>query len=118
MKDIRGYEELYGITMSGRVWSYRRKKFLKPGIDKDGYLRVNLYKDGKGKSFFVHRLVAGTYIPNPDNQPQVGHIDENPANNAWDNLYWTNAKNNNNYGSHNEKMSKALKTYNKKIFKE
>lgn len=118
MKDIRGYEGLYGITMSGRVWSYRRKKFLRPGINNKGYLLVYLSKNGKVKGFTIHRLVAETYIPNPDNQPQVGHIDENPKNNCWDNLYWTNAKNNNNYGSHNEKISKALKSYNEKIFKE
>lgn len=118
MKDIRGYEGLYGITMTGRVWSYRSKKFLKPRTHKDGYLLVNLYKDGKYKTFSLHRLVAETYIPNPDNKPQVGHIDENPRNNCWDNLYWTNAKNNCNYGTHNEKISKALKAYNEKIFKE
>lgn len=118
MKDIRGYEGLYGITMSGRVWSYRRKKFLKPAANKDGYLMVNLCKDGKRKTFRVNRLVAETYIPNPDNQPQVGHIDENPANNCWDNLYWTNAKNNNNYGTRNEKISKTLKGYMKKFFEE
>ena len=118
MKDICGYEGLYAITMTGRVWSYRRKKFLKQEADKDGYLMVILYKDGGRKGLKVHRLVAETYIPNPDNQPQVGHIDENPRNNCWDNLYWTNAKNNCNYGNRNEKISKALKAYNKKIFEE
>ena len=114
MKDIRGYEGLYGITMTGRVWSYRRKKFLRPQ-KKSGYMLVGLRKDGKQKWFLIHRLVAETYIPNPDNKPQVGHIDENPENNCWDNLYWTTAKNNCNYGSHNEKISKALKAYHKNI---
>ena len=118
MKDIRGYEGLYGITMTGRVWSYSNKKFLKPSTSKYGYLKVGLCKDSKRKYFYVHRLVALTYIPNPDNKPQVGHIDENPVNNCWDNLYWTNAKNNCNYGTRNEKISKAQKAYNKKIFKE
>lgn len=98
MKDIKNFEGLYGITMTGRVWSYKTKRFLKPATN-HGYLRVCLYKDGKAKNFFVHKLVAETYIPNPDNKPQIGHIDDNPKNNCWDNLYWTNALNNNNYGS-------------------
>lgn len=98
MKDIRGYEGLYAITMSGRVWSYRRKKFLKPADGGNGYMTVALCKDGKQKSFRIHRLVAEAYIPNPDNKPQVGHIDDNPKNNCWDNLYWTTSLNNINYG--------------------
>lgn len=118
MKDIKGYEGLYGVTMSGRVWSYKTKKFLKPYNKDKEYLYVDLCKDGKRKTFLLHRLIAETYLPNPDNQPQVGHIDENPRNNCWDNLYWTNARNNCNYGSRNEKISKALKAYNKKIFEE
>lgn len=99
MKDIKGYEGLYAITMTGRVWSYKTKRFLKPfaGGSGCGYMLVKLYKDNQSKNFRLHRLVAETYIPNPDNQPQVGHIDDNPKNNCWDNLYWTNAKNNNNY---------------------
>lgn len=99
MKDIRGYEGLYGITMTGRVWSYKTKRFLKPNVVDNGYLQVSLYKDNKRKYFYVHRLVAETYIPNPDNKPQVGHIDDNPRNNCWDNIYWTTALNNCNYGS-------------------
>ena len=108
MKDIRGYEGLYAITMTGRVWGYKRKKFLKPRVNK-GYLSVILYKNGKGKNFRVHRLVAETYIPNPDNKPHVGHIDDNPRNNCWDNLYWTTPFNNNNYGSHSESCRGAKK---------
>ena len=99
MKDIRGYEGLYAITMTGRVWGYKRKKFLKPRVNNQGYLRVVLCKNNKTKDFLIHRLVAETYILNPDNKPQVGHIDDNPKNNCWDNLYWTTALNNCNYGN-------------------
>lgn len=49
MKDIKEYEGIYGITSCGRVWSYRRKKFLKPCVDKQGYLIVNLCKNGEKK---------------------------------------------------------------------
>ena len=109
MKDIKGYEGLYAITMTGRVWSYRTKKFLKPANDGKGYLQVVFYKDGKSKHFRVHRLVAETYIPNPENKPHVGHIDDNPKNNCWDNIYWTTALNNNNYGSHAKSFCGAKK---------
>lgn len=109
MKDIRGYEGLYGITMSGRVWSYRSKKFLKPADGGNGYMTVALCKDGTQKSFRIHRLVAETYIPNPDNKPQVGHIDDNPRNNCWDNLYWTTSLNNINYGKRAKCCSGAKK---------
>ena len=66
MKDIKGYEGLYAITSCGKVWSYRRKKFLKLRADQDGYLLVNLYNKGKPKGCLVHRLVAEAYIPNPE----------------------------------------------------
>lgn len=112
MKDVKGYEGLYGITMTGRVWSYKSKKFLKPSPNrkKFGYLCVKLCKNGETKCFMVHRLVAETYIPNPDNKPHVGHIDDNPLNNDWSNLYWTTALNNNNYGSHAKSYRGAKKT--------
>ena len=88
MKDIVGYEGLYAITSCGKVWSYRRKKFLKPNHNKDGYLQVGLNKNGKRKSFFIHRLVALAYIPNPDNLTTVDHIDENKEHNYVNNLRW------------------------------
>lgn len=109
MKDIKDFEGLYAITMSGRVWSYKSKKFLKPSADRYGYLKVTLYKNGKRKDNVpIHRLVAETYLPNPDNQPQVGHIDDNPKNNCWDNLYWTNNYNNMHHG-HRGEVYKTMK---------
>ena len=110
MKDIKGYEGLYAITSCGKVWSYRRKKFLKPGMDSNGYLQVILYKDGEAKHQSVSRLVAKAYIenPKPEEYDQVGHRDETPLHNWVGNLYWTNAKENCNYGHRNERVSKAL----------
>ena len=97
MRDISGYERLYGITSCGRVWSYRAKKFLNPGKDRYGYLYVNLYKNGKRKTYRIHRLVAETYLPNPLNLPQVNHKDEDKSNNALPNLEWCTAAYNVNY---------------------
>lgn len=67
MKYIPGYEGLYAATSCGKVFSYRKKKFLSPRKNNSGYLRVALYKDGKVKDFLVHRLIAATYLENPEN---------------------------------------------------
>ena len=108
MKDIKGYEGLYAVTSCGKVWSYRRKKFLTPA-NLNGYLRVCLYKDRQEKWCMIHRLVADAYIPNPENLPQINHKDENKANNCLQNLEWCDSKYNINYGTRNEKASNSLK---------
>lgn len=82
MRDIPGYEGLYAATSCGKIYSYRAKKFLKPRITKKGYCRVLLYKDGKGKDFYIHRLVAEAYLDNPENLSQVNHKDEDKSNNS------------------------------------
>lgn len=89
MKLIPGFEN-YSITMSGRVINNTTKKCKKPTDNHSGkgYLHVDLYNNGKRKKFFVHRLVAEAYIPNPDNKPYVNHIDGNPKNNNFQNLEW------------------------------
>ena len=94
MKDIKGYEGIYGITSCGKVWSYRNERFLTPLVGKDGYLFVHLYKDGKMKNCYVHRLVAEAYIPNSENLPQVDHIDGNKMHNYLNNLQWITHKEN------------------------
>ena len=102
MKDIIGYEGLYAVTEYGKVWSYPKrvnsfkgswmvqheyvntKRRIKPHVQ----YTVPLSKDGKRIRHQVHRLVAQTYIPNPENKPQVNHKDGNPLNNNVDNLEW------------------------------
>ena len=113
MQDIKGYENLYAITSCGRVWSYISKKFLKPRMDKDGYLIINLHKNNQMKTFKVHRLVAETYICNTCELPQVNHKDENKTNNSVGNLEWCTHIYNQNYGSRNEKVAKSK---NKAVF--
>ena len=94
MKDVVGYENIYGITSCGRVWSYKYKKFLTPSTNKRGYLRVGLRKNGERKVYMVHRLVAEAYIPNPDNLPDVDHIDNDRTHNYLNNLQWITHKDN------------------------
>lgn len=101
-KDIKDYEGLYQISNLGRVkslvgWNGKkyisRERVLEPtkrSDDRATYQRaiVKLVKDGKGKDYRVHRLVAQAFIPNPEKKPQVNHIDGNPLNNNVKNLEW------------------------------
>ena len=110
LQDICGYEGLYAVSTDGQVWSYRKQRFMKPDKEIDGYLRVYLInKDKQGKFHKVHRLIAQTFLPNPENKPQVNHKDENPANNAVDNLEWATPKENCNWGTRNKKLSELQK---------
>ena len=94
MKDIAGYEGLYAVTSCGKVWSHKSKKFLKPFDNGFGYLLVRLSKDGKQKNFRIHRLVAEAYIDNPENKPQINHIDKEKNHNYINNLEWVTSKEN------------------------
>lgn len=106
-KDIPGYEGLYQVSSLGRVRSldvvkenkmgrYRRFKgrILSLMNTKRGYQRIKLCKNGKIKIYLVHRLVAQAFIPNPEEKPQIDHIDTNPSNNRIDNLRWVTSKEN------------------------
>ena len=119
-RDIEGYEGLYQVSNLGRVKSLSRRdrlnrviqeKILKPFFNRDGYLNVKLYKEGKRKQSKVHRLVAQAFISNPDNKSQVNHRDEDKTNNKVENLEWVTSKENNNYGTRNERMAKSLQNH-------
>lgn len=89
-KVIDGYEDLYEVSQNGEVKSLLKNRLLKPWKHKKGYLVVTLTKDKKHNHFYVHRLVAEAFIPNPKNLPQVNHIDGNKENNCVTNLEWCN----------------------------
>ena len=106
------YEGLYQVSNLGNILSlnYRntgRAELMNPWEDKDGYLKIGLRKNRKTDFILVHRLVAQTFLPNPDNLPQVNHKDENKANNRVENLEWCDGKYNHNYGTINQRISKA-----------
>lgn len=99
--DVIGYEGLYKINKNGDVWSCRSNKFLKLTND-IRYIRVCLNK----KIFYLHRLLAINFIPNPDNLPIIDHIDQNKTNNALENLRWTTTLTNlNNRGKNKNNLS-------------
>lgn len=109
IKDIKGYEGLYAVTTKGRVWSYRKKKFLKQYLNNDGYYQLALYKDGRSETKRINRLVAEAFIPNTKgNCAEVNHIDEVKTNNRVENLEWVTHKENVNHGSRTAKTYKAV----------
>jgi hypothetical protein len=85
---IKGYENLYKISKSGNIYSCFYKRLMTPQTHEDGYLFVNLIKEGKRKKTYIHRCLALQYIPNPDTLAQIDHIDMNKINNNIDNLRW------------------------------
>lgn len=91
---ISGYEGLYSITDNGMVYSYKSSKFLKPHPNHRGYFMVDLYKNGEARKVVVHRLVAQAFIPNPENKPEIDHVDTDRQNNKVSNLIWCTRKEN------------------------
>ena len=116
-KDIVGYEGFYQISNLGRVkrlvsWrgnDYSSRyipdvKIVYPYIDNYGYERIGLAVHGKCRHFRVHQLVAKAFIPNPNNYPQINHIDEDKTNNCVDNLEWCTQSYNNKYGTRGKRI--------------
>lgn len=100
-KDVEGYDGVYQVSSKGRVksldtirWNgqafYMKKgRILKQKLDDKGYYRINLYHDGKCRTYLVSRLVAQAFISNPNNLKLVGHDNDVKTDNTVENLYWT-----------------------------
>lgn len=109
MKPIKNYEELYAISESGKVWSYRKNRFLKEIIGDGGYLQVNLFKNGSFKYFRIHRLVAEHFIKEIPSGLTVDHIDGNKKNNFVNNLQIISRGENSYKANKGKKLSVATK---------
>ena len=105
-KEIPNTDGLYLVSDEGKIFSVRSNKVLKNQRIHNGYWRIELNINGEYKRYFIHRLVAETFIPNPDNLPCVNHKDENPSNNHVSNLEWCTHKYNTNYGTCIERIIK------------
>ena len=88
-KAIKDYEGFYEVsTKDGKVRNVKTGHILKHDVNIHGYHKVCLSKNGEQRVFAVHRLVATAFIPNPDNLPEVDHIDRDKSNNCVENLRW------------------------------
>lgn len=106
-KDIREFS-CYMIDANGNIFSKITNKVLRQMNNGFGYRKVTLRKNNKSYQKYVHRLLATTFIPNPNNYPQVDHIDGNRSNNVIDNLRWVDESTNQtnpNHGRYKNKTS-------------
>ena len=127
-KDIKDHEGLYQVSNLGRVKSLNynhtgKERLLNLCKNRYGYLTVRLYKNGKGKRFSVHRLVAEVFLPNPENKPCINHKIEGDEGKTMNmvifnedgsvdeertTIEWVTVKENNNYGIRTERSAKVL----------
>lgn len=110
LKEISGYDN-YLVSDDGQIYSKVRKGFraIHPNKKVD-YFTVDLWKNNEGRKFYVHRLVAQAFIPNPNNLPEVNHIDGNRQNNHISNLEWVDS-----LGNKLHAIRTGLRTYSHKM---
>ena len=121
------YEGLYKVSNLGKILSLNYKntgksKLMNPANTK-GYLRVELWKNRKPKWCYVHRIIAETFLPNPENKPEVNHKIEGKKGKTMNmvifnedgtidkertTIEWVTREENNNYATHNERVAKSL----------
>ena len=122
------YEGLYKVSNLGKILSLNYKntgksKMMNPGEDTNGYLKVNLRKNGERKTCYVHRLIAETFLENPENKPCINHKIEGKkgktmnmvifntdgsVNKEKTTIEWCTYEENNNYGTRTERTSKKV----------
>ena len=123
IKGLTGYQisnlgrvkSLAKNIVKGNIIQHRNERILTPHLNIDGYLCININYNHKNRKYFIHRLIAENFIPNPNNYPCINHKDENKLNNSISNLEWCTFKYNVNYGTamqrRIEKQSKSVIQY-------
>lgn len=91
---VKGWEDLYEVNENGDVRSLRTGKLIKGDTNNIGYHRVCFYDGDRKKRLFLHRLVAQTFLPNPNSYEEVNHINEDKNDNSVSNLEWCDRKHN------------------------
>ncbi len=120
-KDVTGFEGLYWANEMGDVYTYPKtwisgrctkrtitERKLKTKKSRDGYIMINLLKEGNQKLYSVHRLIANTFIPNPENKPEVNHKNAIKSDNRVINLEWVTRKENVAHAKINGLMKKKV----------
>ena len=105
--EIEGFEK-YEVSNLGRVRNIKSGRILKPHLNHNGYLKHHLYKHNKLKELFLHRIIAIAFIDNPEEKPQVNHIDENKLNNDLSNLEWCTERENVIHGTRTKRVAEKL----------
>lgn len=109
-KDIPGYEGLYKVSNTGKVFSVVTNRELSVIQRSDGYTGITLCdKNHNKKQFRVHQLVAKAFIPNPNNLPMINHKNEIKNDNRVENLEWCTVQHNASYGTCPKRISDKMK---------
>ena len=87
-KDIEGYEGLYQVSNTGQIKSLKINRIRKPRPNNNGYLLIDLHKNGEKKTYQVHRLVAEAFLSNEEELPEIDHINNDRQDNRVCNLQW------------------------------
>ena len=110
-RDFKKYE----VFEDGRIWSYKTNRWLKPHLRPDGYLIVHLSdNDNNVKTYYLHRIIYEAVTGQPILEGMdVNHIDEDKSDNRFENLNLMTRKENNNWGTHYERICKQVEQYDK-----
>ena len=114
-KDVVGFEEYFQVSNLGNVYSKRRSKLLKKTKSKNGYLTISTRIKGECYCFYVHRLVAKSFLINEFDKPCINHIDGDKSNNVLSNLEWVTHLENSKHAIENHLFTPRVASVNREL---